>query len=69
MSRIHKRYLLMGVVFFLIAVGLIIGAIHPYKHALGSQPLPTPVVEVVQVQQEDVPIMGNGSAPRWVGEC
>jgi RND family efflux transporter MFP subunit len=62
LSRIPKRYLLGGGVFSLLIVGLIIGAIHPYKHALGSQPVALPDVEVLQVQQEDVPIIHE-----WIG--
>ena len=62
MSRITKRYLLIGGVLGLIAVGLIVGAIHPYKHAQGATPVPSPTVEVVQVQQEDVPVYGE-----WIG--
>ena len=62
MSRITKRYLLIGGVLALVGVGLIIGAIHPYKHALGAPSVPPPTVEVVQVQQEDVPIYGE-----WIG--
>jgi len=46
----------------LIVLGLIVGAVRPYKHALGSQQLASPVVEVVQVQQEDVPIIHE-----WIG--
>jgi membrane fusion protein, multidrug efflux system len=61
-SMIPKRYLLGGGVFGLLIVGLIIGAIHPYKHALGSQPVALPDVEVLQVQQEDVPIIHE-----WIG--
>ena len=62
MSRITQRYLLIGGVLVLIVVGQIIGAIRPYKHALGAPPVPPPTVEVVQVQQEDVPIYGE-----WIG--
>ena len=61
MSRIAKRYLLIGGVLALVGVGLIIGAIRPYKNALGAPP-PSPTVEVVQVQQEDVPIYAE-----WIG--
>ncbi|HKV78298.1 MAG TPA: efflux RND transporter periplasmic adaptor subunit [Candidatus Sulfotelmatobacter sp.] len=57
-----KRYLLGGGVFLLLILGLIIGAVHPYKHALGSQPVALPDVEVLQVQQEDVPIIHE-----WIG--
>jgi RND family efflux transporter MFP subunit len=62
LSMIPKRYLLGGGIFGLLIVGLIIGAIHPYKHALGSQPVALPDVEVLQVQQEDVPIIHE-----WIG--
>ena len=54
-----KRYLLGGGVLLLLILALIIGAVHPYKHALGSQPVALPTVEVLQVQQEDVPIYGE----------
>jgi RND family efflux transporter MFP subunit len=46
----------------LILIILIIGAVRPSKHALGSQQVPSPNVAVVQVQQEDVPIYGE-----WIG--
>jgi len=54
-----KRYLLGVGLSLLLVLGLIIGAVHPYKHALGSQPVALPTVEVLQVQQEDVPIYGE----------
>ena len=57
-----KRYLFGGGLFLLLIVGLIIGAVHPYKHASGSQPVAWPDVQVLQVQQEDVPIYGE-----WIG--
>lgn len=44
----------------LIVLGMIVGAIHP-KHVSGS-PGALPVVEVVQVEQKDVPIYGE-----WIG--
>jgi RND family efflux transporter MFP subunit len=55
------RRLVAGVI-CLIVVVLIFGAVRPSKHALGSQQIPSPDVEVVQVQQEDVPIYGE-----WIG--
>src|SRR5215831_20145295 len=61
-SVLPKRYLLGGGVFLLLIAGLIVGAVHPYKHALGSPPPTLPDVEVMQVQQEDVPIYGE-----WIG--
>ena len=62
MSRITKRYLLIGGVLALVVVGLIVGAIRPYKHAEGATLVPPPSVEVVQVQQEDVPVYAE-----WIG--
>jgi len=61
-STVPKRYLVGGGLFLLLVVGLIIGAVHPYKHALGSPPEALPDVEVLQVQQENVPIYGE-----WIG--
>jgi RND family efflux transporter MFP subunit len=60
MSKIQKRYLVGGLA-GVVVVALIIGAVHPYKHAMGAPPS-TPDVEVVQVQQETVPIYGD-----WIG--
>jgi RND family efflux transporter MFP subunit len=56
-----KRKVVIGGVVCLIAVGLIVAAVRPSKHALGA-PNPTPDVEVVQVEQKDVPIYGD-----WIG--
>jgi hypothetical protein len=57
--KLPKLYLLGGGAFLLLMLGLVIGAIHPYKHASGSQPVALPDVEVLQVQQQDVPIYGE----------
>jgi len=62
LSTLPKRYLLGGGAFLLLILGLIIGAVHPYKHASGSTPPALPDVEVLQVQQEDIPIYGE-----WIG--
>jgi len=64
MSRASKRNLLIGVVLCLILIGAIAAAMRPAKHALGTQAsaAPPPVVEVVQVAQENVPIYGE-----WIG--
>ncbi len=62
MINVSKRRLLIGGLFCLIVIGLIIGAVRPSKHALGAPPGATPDVEVVKVQQEDVPIYGE-----WIG--
>ena len=62
LSTVPKRYLVGGGVLLLLVLGLIIGAVHPYKHALGSPPPAMPDVEVLQVQQEDVPVIHE-----WIG--
>ena len=62
MSKIPTRYLVSGGVLLLVVGGLVIGAVHPYKHASGSERASLPNVEVVQVQQEDVPVYGE-----WIG--
>ena len=61
MSKVQKRYWLIGGVLGLIVLTLIIGAVHPSKKALGGQPGTTDV-EVVQVEKEDVPIYAE-----WIG--
>jgi membrane fusion protein (multidrug efflux system) len=61
MPKIQKRYLWAGGALCLILSGLIVGAIRPTRHALGASPA-LPVVEVVEVEQEDVPISGE-----WIG--
>ena len=62
MSGIRKRYLFIGGVLFLVVVGLIVGAVRPFTHVAGSQLIAPLDVEVVHVQQEDVPIYGE-----WIG--
>ena len=62
MSKAAKRSLLIGGMLCLTLIGLIVGARRPSKPisaALASVP---PDVEVVQVEQEDVPIYGE-----WIG--
>ena len=64
MSNVSKRNLLIGAVLCLILIGAIVAARRPSKQASAapaSAP-PAPVVEVVQVAQEDVPIYGE-----WIG--
>jgi multidrug efflux pump subunit AcrA (membrane-fusion protein) len=61
MSKVQKRYLLIGGAFGLIVLALIVGAVRPSKKALGAQPI-TPDVEIVQVEKKDVPIYGE-----WIG--
>jgi RND family efflux transporter MFP subunit len=61
MSKVQKRYLLIGGFLGLMVLALIIGALRPSKKALGAQPSTTDV-EVVQVKKEDVPIYAE-----WIG--
>jgi len=61
MNALLKCKLWIGGAFCLLVIGLIIGAIYP-KHVSGAQPLAPPDVEVVQVEQKDVPIFGE-----WIG--
>ena len=58
-----KRYLLGGGVFvvIIIVIGLIVGATRPSKQAQAA-PTIVPDTEVVQVQQQDVPIIHE-----WIG--
>ena len=62
LSTVPKRYWVGGGLVLLLVLGLIIGAVHPYKQASGSQPAALPDVQVMQVQQEDVPVYGE-----WIG--
>ena len=62
MINVSKRKLIIGGLLCLIVIGLIIGAVRPSRHALGAMAGATPDVEVVKVQQEDVPIYGE-----WIG--
>lgn len=62
MVKVPKRNLLIGGALGLIVVALIIGAVRPSKHALGASPATPPDVEVVEVQQQDVPIYRE-----WIG--
>jgi RND family efflux transporter MFP subunit len=61
MTQVQKRYLLIGGVLGLMVVALIVGAVRPYKHAMGAPPS-TPDVEVAKVQKEDIPIYRE-----WIG--
>jgi membrane fusion protein (multidrug efflux system) len=61
MNTLLKYKLWIGGAFCLLVVGLIIGAVRP-KHVSGAQPGASPDVEVVQVEQKDVPIYGE-----WIG--
>jgi RND family efflux transporter MFP subunit len=61
MNTLWKHKLWIGGALCLVVIGLIIGAIRP-KHVSGAQPGTSPQVEVVQVEQRDVPIYGE-----WIG--
>ncbi len=61
MNRISKYKLWIGGAICLAVIGLIIATVRP-KHVSGAQPSASPDVEVVQVEQKDVPIYGE-----WIG--
>ncbi len=61
MNALSKFKVWIGGALGLLVIGLIIGAIYP-KHVAGAQPGAPPNVEVVQVEQKDVPIFGE-----WIG--
>jgi RND family efflux transporter MFP subunit len=61
MNTLLKYKLWIGGALCLLVIGLIVGGIHP-KHVSGAQPAPPPEVEVVEVDQQDVPIYGQ-----WIG--
>jgi RND family efflux transporter MFP subunit len=62
MVRLSKRSFVIGGVLCLIVIGLTVGAVRPWKHALGAQPNTTPDAEVIPVEQKDVPIYHE-----WIG--
>jgi membrane fusion protein (multidrug efflux system) len=62
MSNVSKRNFLIGGVLCLILIGVVVGAMRPSKHAVGAPASVPPDVEVVQVEQEDVPIYRE-----WIG--
>jgi membrane fusion protein (multidrug efflux system) len=61
MNTLSKYKFWIGGAICLLVVGLMIGALRP-KHVSGAQPGAFPDVEVVQVEQKDVPIYGE-----WIG--
>jgi RND family efflux transporter MFP subunit len=61
MNRISKYKLWIGGAICLAVIGVIVGAVRP-KHVAGAQPGASPDVEVVQVEEKDVPIYGE-----WIG--
>lgn len=60
--NIPRRYLWGGGVAAVIVIGLIVGAIRPNKRAQAARSVNVPDVQVVQVQQEDVPTIHE-----WIG--
>src|SRR6202521_1395895 len=61
MNTLSKYKLWIAGAFCLVVIGLIIGAMRP-KRVSGAQPGASPDVEVVRVEQKDVPIFGE-----WIG--
>jgi RND family efflux transporter MFP subunit len=61
MEMLSRYKLWIGGVFCLVVIGLIIGAMRP-KQVSGAPPGASPDVQVVQVEQQDVPIFGE-----WIG--
>jgi RND family efflux transporter MFP subunit len=61
MDTISKRKLWIAGALSLVVLGVLAGALRP-KHVSGAQPGAPPVVEVVQVEQKDVPIYHE-----WIG--
>src|SRR5882757_9359293 len=61
MNTLSKRKLWIAGALFLLVIGIVIGATR-LKRASGTPPGDSPDVEVVQVQQRDVPIYGE-----WIG--
>src|SRR5216683_1917102 len=58
MNTISKRKLWIAGALFLVVIGIVIGATRP-KHASGTPPGGSPDVQVVVVEQKDVPIYGE----------
>jgi RND family efflux transporter MFP subunit len=61
MNTLLKYKVWIGGAVCLLVIGLIVGAVRP-KHVSGAQPGASPDVEVVQVEQKEVPIYGE-----WIG--
>lgn len=61
MNTLLKYKIWIAGAFCLMVLGLIVGAIRP-KHVARAQPSAPPDVEVVQVEQKDVPIFHE-----WIG--
>jgi RND family efflux transporter MFP subunit len=61
MNTLSKYKVWMGGAFCLLVIALISGAEYP-RHVSGAPPAVVPAVEIVQVEQKDVPIFGE-----WIG--
>jgi RND family efflux transporter MFP subunit len=61
MNFLSRHKIWIGGIVFLVVVGLVYGVTRP-KHVSGAQTGPTPDVQVVQVQEREVPIYGE-----WIG--
>src|SRR5258708_39981523 len=61
MNNISNRKLWIAGALFLVVIGIVIGATRP-KRASGTPPGGSPDVQVVLVEQKDVPIYGE-----WIG--
>jgi RND family efflux transporter MFP subunit len=61
MNTLSKYKFWIGGALCLVVVGLVIGAVYP-KRVSGAPPGTRPEVEVIQVEQKDVPIFGE-----WIG--
>jgi membrane fusion protein, multidrug efflux system len=61
MNTLSKYKLWIGAAFCLLVIGVSVGAMYP-RHVSGAAAGATPEVEVVQVEQKDVPIFGE-----WIG--
>src|ERR1700687_2029241 len=61
MNALWKYKLWIGGGLGLLVIGLVVGAVRP-SHVAGAQQVAPPDVEVVQVEQKDVPIYGE-----WIG--
>jgi membrane fusion protein (multidrug efflux system) len=62
MARLQRRNLVISSVLGLIGIVSAAGVFHPFRKASASSATIAPTVEVVQVQQKDVPIFGE-----WIG--
>jgi RND family efflux transporter MFP subunit len=61
MNTLSKYKFWIGGALCLVVIGLVVGAMYP-KRVSGAQPAARPEVEIVQVEQKDVPIFGE-----WIG--